>query len=114
MALIFVPSTPIPQSEGEVASACWYAVWDQPVGLLEVLSPGARVFLYDDSADVLVWEVEVTEALARPFEHVDDFRKLLTQRWGQWVTEVDGVATTPGWGIGWKAKPVARIDLRKP
>ncbi len=112
--VIYVPSTPIPVTEEGLEEAYWYATWDRPVGLLDVLSLGSTVYLYDADWDVLRWETEVVDVIARPYEHLDQFRSLLSERWGLPASEVVGTATAPGWGIAFKVRPVARLDRAKP
>jgi hypothetical protein len=104
MPLVFVPSNPMPADEDAVRAAYWYAVWDRPIAVPFDLQPGGTVYLYDDRCDTLTWRTTVVETIAVPFEHVDDFRRLLTARWQVPATELND-APVPGFGIAWRAEP---------
>ena len=54
--------------------------------------------------DTLVWRTTVVDTIAVPFEHVDDFRRLLSTRWQVEATALSD-APTPGFGIAWRADP---------
>jgi hypothetical protein len=104
MPRVFVPSNPIPDSPDALPAAYWYAVWDRPITVPHDLRPGGTMYLYDDKTDTLVWRTTVTETVAVPYEHIDDFRRLLASRWGVKPTPLDD-APLPGFGIAWRAEP---------
>jgi hypothetical protein len=104
MPLVFAPSNPMPDDEHELRAAYWYAVWDRPIVVPVDLQPGGTIYLYDDRTDRLAWRTTVVDTIAVPFEHVDDFRRLLTTRWQVPATELRD-APTPGFGIAWRAEP---------
>jgi len=114
MSLFFNPSDQMPADESTLEQMVWYCVWDQPWRSDRLLSAGSTVFLFDAAADVVRWEIELTEVFSVPFESTDAFRDHLERKWGSWVTPLDGDGPSPGFGVAWKARPVRRLDVRRP
>ena len=114
MSLFFNPSNPMPADESALEQMVWYCVWDHPWRSDRLLSAGSTVFLVDASADVVRWEIELTDVFAAPFESTDAFRDHLQRRWGTRVTPLDGDGPSPGFGVAWKARPVRRLEVKRP
>jgi hypothetical protein len=103
----------LPVTTDDLAASVWFAYWDRPVALDHGPFPGSTVWLYSQSADVLVWETEVADAIAVPFETVGAFTDHVEARFGEelWI---DGPTLAPGFGVAWTARAVRRLDRRVP
>jgi hypothetical protein len=108
MAFIYDPGIRLPRSASEFAGTVWLMSWADGPWHIPELMPGGKVYLADVASQTIVWETEVVQACAVPYEHSSDLALEVEARWGVPVV-VDQMARS-GWCIGWMAQPVRRLD----
>ena len=103
----------LPATTKDVSGSVWFAYWDRPVALDHGPFPGSTVWLYSATSHVLVWETEVVDAMAVPFESVDAFTAHVARSFGEelWI---DGPTLAPGFGVAWTARAVRHLDRPAP
>ena len=114
MGLIFIPSTRIPQTVGDLQDAYWFAVWDRPIPVPHDLHPTGTVYLQDEVSGTILWETTVTDMVAVPYESSDMLRDYLSTRWGIPASGISGADPCPGFAIAWRADSVNQLELTVP
>jgi hypothetical protein len=108
MALLYDPGAFMPKHESDFDGASWMMGWDDGAWCMHDIRPGGAVYLVSTEHQRIVWETEVVESFAVPYEAVDDLALEVFLRWGLAIDT--GTLPPSGYCVGWRARPIERCS----